>query len=220
MTQSQLTHCGPLNQHYLNRIERTLRGALEIHPRLTVIRVDLRLPNNGIFSDDPMEWDTPTLFANTNPNLISRFIASLKAQIKAEYDSKQREGVRVHPCELNHVWVREYSQEHKEHYHLALMVNKDRYFSLGNYNMPGGLAWMIKKAWASALGLSVEHFYTLVNIPQNPIYTLNHNAPHDEFVAQLSPLLKRLSYLAKEKTKVYGTDKRNFGCSDPKKKWK
>lgn len=220
MTQTQLTQCGPLNQHYLNRIEATLQGALDVSPRLTVIRVDLRLPNTGIFSDDPLEWDTPTMFANTTSNLMARFIASLKAQIEAEGYAKLRAGKRTHPTELHHVWAREYSQEHKEHYHVALMVNKDRYFSLGNFNTPGTLAWMIKKAWTSALGLDVEHFYTLVHIPQNPIYTLNHNAPRDLFLGQLYPTLTRLSYLAKEKTKFYGTGKRNFGCSNPKKKWR
>ena len=126
--------------------------------------------------------------------------------------------MREYPCEVNSVWVREFSKEHKEHFHVALMLNKDRYFSLGSYTSQGSLAWMIKKAWASALSLDVEQFSTLVHIPKNPSYTLNFNAPHDKFLNQLYPVLNRLSYLAKERSKVCGTGLRNFGCSNPSAK--
>lgn len=220
MSKTQLTNHGPLNQHYLQRIEETLKGALNIHPRLTVVRIDLRLPDNGSYSDNLLERDTPAFFANTGPNLIKRFIASLKAQIEAEQYAKTKKGMRVHPCEVQQVWAKEYSKNHKNHYHVALMFNKDRYFVLGDYNDHNSLGWMIIKAWASALGLSPEESATLAHFPENAVYHLNHNAPHDVFMKQLYPLLKRLSYLAKEKTKVYGTGQRNFGCSNPKKKWR
>ncbi len=217
MTQSRLTNHGPLNEHYLSRIEETLRNALAIHPRLTVIRIDLRIPDNGSFSENALERDTPSFFANTGPNLIKRFIASLKAQIEAEQYNKTKLGMRVHPCQMQHVWVREHSNNHKSHYHMALMLNKDRYYSLGNYQYQGSLASMIIKAWASALGLSTEVTNTLVHFPENPTYHLNHNAPHENFMSQLYPVLTRLSYFAKEETKFYGTGQRSFGCSNPKK---
>ncbi len=219
MTQTRLTNHGPLNQHYLNRMEQTLRGALAIHPRLTIVRIDLRLPDNGSHSENVLERDSVTFFANTGTNLIKRFIASLKAQIGADGYAKIRAGIRVHPCEVNYFWAREYSKNHKEHYHFALTFNKDRFFALGDYGSRNTLAGMIIQAWSSALGLNPEDAATLVHFPENPIYHLNHNAPREEFMMQLYPLLTRLSYLAKERTKVYGTGQRNFGCSKPKKRW-
>lgn len=216
MTQTRLSNIGSLNEHYLNRIEETLRNALEIHPRLTVIRIDLRIPDNGTYSENSLERDTPIFFAKIGSDQIKRFMASLKAQIAAEQYSKTKAGMRVHTSQVHHVWVKEYSNNHKSHYHLALMVNKDRYFSLGNYRNQGSLAWIIIKAWASALGLTKDECSTLVHFPENPIYHLNHYAPHDEFMSQLYPVLTRLSYLAKNKTKMYGTGQRNFGCSNPK----
>ncbi|BDM66079.1 hypothetical protein NFHSH190041_35310 [Shewanella sp. NFH-SH190041] len=217
MTYPQLTNQGPLNQNYLKRIEETVNGALAIHPRLTVIRIDLRLPDNGAHSDNPLEHDTPAFFANTGPNLIKRFIASLKAQIAAEQYEKLRLGMRVHDTGTQYVWAREYSQNHKSHYHLALLFNKDRYFSLGSYYDPNSLAGKVRKAWASALGMPVEMCSALVHFPENPVYHLNHNAEPATFLAQLYPMLTRLSYLAKENSKVNGTGQRNFGCSNPKK---
>ncbi len=217
MSRNRITGHGPLNTRYLARMEQTLLGALEQHPRLTVVRVDLRIPDNGSFSDNPLERDAPTFFMNTGPNLIKRFIASLKAQIQAEQYAKTRQGLRVHPCKLEHIWAREHSHNHKDHYHVALLLNKDRYHSLGNYKSPGTLAWMIKRAWANALGVNVEDFYTLVHFPENPVYRLNFNLSHEEFLLQAGPALIRLSYLAKERSKPRGTGQRNFGCSNPKK---
>ncbi|WP_286240944.1 inovirus Gp2 family protein [Neptuniibacter halophilus] len=218
MSKTKLTNHGPLNDRYLKRMEETLRRALQTHPRLTVIRIDLRLPDNGCFSDNPLEIDSPTFFMNTGPNLLQGFFSSIKAQMAAEEYAKARRGMRVHACELEYVWVKEYSTNHKAHYHLALMFNKDRYFQLGSHCDPNALGWMIIKAWASALGIHPEDCSALVHFPENGVYHLNHNAPHEEFMAKLYPLLVRLSYLAKEKTKMYGTGQRNFGCSNPKKK--
>lgn len=217
MSHTQLKDCGPLDPHYLQRIEETLREALAIHPRLTVIRVDLQLPDNGTYSENLLEHDSPAFFANTEQNLIARFIASLKAQIKADEYAKLKKGTRAHPCELHYVWAREYSHNHRQHYHVALMLNKDRYFSLGHYNYQGSLAWKIKKAWSSALGLNVQNMHTAARFPDNPVYSVNANAPFEVFWGQLCPVLKRLSYLAKEKTKVYGTGQRNFGGSSKKR---
>jgi len=218
MIRTGLTGCGLLNQHYLYRIEETIGGALELHPRLMVVRIDLRLPNNGSYSENTLEQDSVTSFANTGVNIVKRFMSSLRAQIAAEADGKKKAGARVHQCELNYIWAREYSQKLKEHYHVALTLNKDRYFSLGDYKKHSSLAGMIIKAWASALGMLITEVGPLVHFPKNPVYHLDHNASHEEYTKQICLVLMRLSYLAKENSKVYGTGNRNFGCSKPQKK--
>ena len=55
---------GSLNQHHLARINDTVMGALALHPRVLIARIDLRILNNGGYSDNPLERDVPTCFVN------------------------------------------------------------------------------------------------------------------------------------------------------------
>ena len=70
------------NPFWQQRIRETVLHALDVHPRLTALRVDLRLP------------DVP---AATDAAVIPRFINALKARIDAYQKRKRREGKRVHP---------------------------------------------------------------------------------------------------------------------------
>lgn len=133
------THCGPLSVRYLQEIESTLRQAVSCHPRTLAVRVDLRFPANAQRTDDAV---------------ISRFFASLKAQIEADLNAKDRAGRRVHPCTLRYVWVREQDSAPRQHYHVLLLLNADTYNCLGNYQAESGnLAYRIRSAWASAVGV-------------------------------------------------------------------
>ncbi len=79
------------NPFWQQRIRETVRHALDVHPRLTALRVDLRLP------------DVP---AATDAAVISRFINALKARIDAYQKRKHREGKRVHSSTLHYAWAR------------------------------------------------------------------------------------------------------------------
>ncbi|MCX0048088.1 inovirus Gp2 family protein, partial [Escherichia coli] len=126
------------NPFWQQRIRETVRHALNVHPRLTALRVDLRFP------------DVP---AATDAAVISRFINALKARIDAYQKRKHREGKRVHPTTLHYVWAREFGEfKGKKHYHLMLLVNRDTWCRAGDYRAPESLAGMIKQAWCSALG--------------------------------------------------------------------
>ncbi len=118
------------------RIRETVRHALDVHPRLTALRVDLRLP------------DVP---AATDAAVISRFINALKARIDAYQKRKHREGKRVHSSTLHYAWARSLGVQGKKHYHLMLLVNRDTWCRAGDYRAPESLAGMIKQAWCSAL---------------------------------------------------------------------
>lgn len=129
------------NPFWQQRIRETVRHALNVHPRLTALRVDLRFP------------DVP---AATDAAVISRFINALKARIDAYQKRKHREGKRVHPTTLHYVWAREFGEcKGKKHYHLMLLVNRDTWCRAGDYRAPESLAGMIKQAWCSALGVDV-----------------------------------------------------------------
>ena len=132
------------NPFWQQRIRETVRHALNVHPRLTALRVDLRFP------------DVP---AATDAAVISRFINALKARIDAYQKRKHREGKRVHPTTLHYVWAREFGEcKGKKHYHLMLLVNRDTWCRAGDYRAPGSLAGMIKQAWCSALGVMTPAF--------------------------------------------------------------
>ncbi len=124
------------NPFWQQRIRETVLHALDVHPRLTALRVDLRLP------------DVP---AATDAAVISRFINALKARIDAYQKRKHREGKRVHSSTLHYARAREFGElKGKKHYHLLLLVNRDTWCRAGDYRAPGSLAGMIKQAWCSA----------------------------------------------------------------------
>jgi hypothetical protein len=189
---------GLLNHRHLQRSKETISKALDCHLRTFALRVDLRLPDE---------------LASIDPAVISRFIASLRAKIKSDLKRKEREGKRVHPCTLRFLWVREFNQgEGKKHYHVVLLLNKDTYTFMGDYNkVSDSLASMISHAWTSALNVDSLRYKTLTHFPKNPWYSLNRNK--DDFQDVYSKFIYRIEYLAKLRSKCNGDGERNFGCS-------
>ena len=199
-----LPRATPYIGEYLANIASVINDAVNEHPRSIAIRCDLRFP----FDYNVDGTSTP----------ISRFMASLKAQMESADQAKRRANMRVHPCTLRYVWVREWSDARLWHYHVVLFLNKDRFFTLGQFKSePNGVAEdinlsdRIQKAWASALSIYPSNVIGLVHFPQNPTYVLNRGS--SDFENQYASLYERLSYFAKEETKHYGDGKNNFGCS-------
>ncbi|UPR31041.1 inovirus-type Gp2 protein [Vibrio crassostreae] len=89
-------------------------------------------------------------------------------------------------------------------------MNQASYYPLGKFHYEKTLAFMVKKAWASALGLSTEETERLVEIPDNPVYTVNRNPPP----ARFHNLAIRLAYFAWDNNKILGGGRRNFGYSN------
>lgn len=194
---SVITYRGPLVESYLQASERTLRRALLDHPRTLAIRVDLRLPS-----------DT----GNIQSNVISKFTASLKSQIEADLRQKNRAGKRVHPCRLRYIWVREQGTSKTPHYHVLLLLNLDTYRCLGHFEaIEGNMAARIQKAWASALGESLEAIKGAVYFPKNATYSIKSHSP--SFLDDFDQLFYRLSYFSKIDTKDFGDHVNHFGCS-------
>ncbi|WP_166110061.1 inovirus Gp2 family protein [Pseudoalteromonas sp. Z9A5] len=192
------------NPIYQQRIESVLNHAVEQYPRLNVVRFDLYLP------DYYQCIDTPKAVAN---NLISRFFASLKVRLSIDAIQRRRLGHRVHDTDLYYVWAREFGElANKEHYHITIFINKDRFHSLGSYDYnSGSLASLIIQAWASALSIPAYEAQNLINFPDNASNWIERKSKG--YLAQKAAVGTRLNYLAKNKTKVYGDGKRNFGTS-------
>lgn len=171
------------------------RAVLE-HHRTYAIRCDLTVPM----------W-----MGELDTALISRFFASLNAQIQADLKRKVREGKRSYPCTLRYSWAKEQHLSQHWHYHIVIYLNKDAYHCLGDIGAANGnMAARIKRAWASALGVDLESVNGCVNFSGD--FYLDVNDPW--FDAQMWKFFEAISYLAKVATKNYGDGAKNFSCSN------
>lgn len=203
----------PLSENYLQRIHDTLSHCVSEYPRTCAIRFDLRFPEGW------PPYDT---------KVISRFIDSLKEQIAADLARKHREGKRVSDTRLRYVWVKERDSALNWHYHVAIFINRDAYFTLGKIRSQLGFGWedfphcveavtgvnmadRIVRAWASALGCYPEEVYRAVHFPKNCVYKIDRNSL--DYNDQFQEVFRRLSYFAKADTKHYDDGSNWFGCS-------
>ncbi|HGX3269375.1 TPA: inovirus Gp2 family protein [Citrobacter koseri] len=195
---------GKTNAHYMKRLEEITHYAMEDYARVLAFRVDLRLP-----SDNQHKGYDSTV--------ITRFIASLKAQIAAYLNKRRREGKRIYPCKLRYVWVREFGEEKgNKHYHMLLLVNREIFRNTAltmerSAQYRGLLVGMVARAWAVALkrtgGMADKVPFHLPGVS----YELNRrNGTNTDFYRSY---IYHISYLAKEYTKNHDDGERNFGCS-------
>ncbi|PVZ79462.1 inovirus Gp2 family protein [Serratia sp. S1B] len=201
-----------LNQYYAKRITETMDKALAQYPRLLAVRFDLRFP------DEENRVDCPTRYYD-NPDVISRFINSLKSQIAEDIKRKRKAGKNTLTCDVRYIWVREHNeQETKNHYHVVLLFNKDAYAwpgrretgtSFNRYSV----FQMVIEAWVRAIKREdhEKNHHGLIHLPHEGFYQLNRNKP--DFKAKYEELTERAMYLAKDHSKNTSDGYRNFGCS-------
>lgn len=198
----QTSH-GPLILSYLESMNQVLQNALNEHSRTLAIRIDLRLPQVADCPDFPQAYDN---------SVMSKFIDSYKAQVRADQVKRGRDDKRVFKCEVKFIWVAEHDSVMNDHWHLVILINKDCYDRLGDITATeGNTAARIKKAWASALGLELHEAAGLVHFTDNGVFRLDVNSK--TFNDDYCNLFYAISYLAKAKTKHYGDGTKSFGCS-------
>lgn len=191
-----------LHQTYMQRMHALLMDCLTLHPRWSVFRIDLRVPEGG----------------SLPPGAITDFIESMKSQMAHAQATKYAAGKRGYDPMLR--YVREWNGADFPHYHVALLLNRDAYFSLGitvNYSpMNAAMARCLPdvricKAWGVALRVEWCTALRGVHFPERPVSPLQiRNADYQQ---QLIGVLYCLSYFAKFQTKLYGDGQRNFGMS-------
>lgn len=203
----------PMIEQYLELIHMTMWNALNENNRISIPRFDIHFKRASL---------------QEAKKVISRFIASLKAQIRADEERKRREGKRVYRCRIRCIWAKERNRSHNPHYHVALLLNKEAYFTLGQLKEvitiqdcpvdrllesdgKTNMIDRIRKALASALGCSLHDVNGLIHIPKDPVHLIDRNSPR--FQTQFNEAFERLSYFAKVDTKHYGDGTHWFGCS-------
>lgn len=197
----------PMSQRYLERAHAVYRDALTRYSKVFMFHVILRFPAN---------------YAGSSTGVISAFTDSFRERVQRDLARRRSNVDRVHPTNIHYVWCREVNAEHREHYHVMVLVNANTYRALGCFGTPecNQLAGMICMSWASALGLSLEeskglaHFASggeVISTQQIPYFTiaLKNGLLTDNYGAGFF----WLSYLCKLSTKQYGDGSRNFGSS-------
>jgi uncharacterized ubiquitin-like protein YukD len=185
------------NELYLSQLKALLDKSTVDSTRSIAFRFDLRFPAG---------------YKGDVKKVITKFFESLKAKIKAKEAKTQREGKRVYPSNLKYAWVRENDGADNDHFHVVIILNKDAFSVLGNFKSTNAnTAQRVKKAWCSALSYKEENSDGLVHYAKKGVYILDKNAL--SFNTTYCDLYYRISYFAKNRTKVYGTGKRSFGCS-------
>ncbi|EME2730127.1 inovirus Gp2 family protein [Proteus mirabilis] len=196
-----------ISYYILRRLLAVVENTLEHHNRVFAIRVDLRFAQDS----SPDAPDMPICFQRTDERAITRFIESLKSQLRAAHHRTGRSGTPALPY---YAWVRERNESEYPHYHLVLLFNRDIYGYLGNYlqDDANNMATRIQRAWCSAIGLAYPDYAPLVNFPESPVFRFDRRdalARHSNYF----DFLLRMTYLAKMNTKELMTDFRNFGTS-------
>ena len=198
---------GLLDVYKFNRIIEVMQNTLIHYKRVRAFRIDLRFASDYSAGD----VDSPVHFQQADPKAITRFIDSLKSQLKVHRKHKR---IFSKQDDFKYVWVREKDESFHHHYHLVLFFNRDIYYPLGNYSSDesSGLAALIQKAWCSALQVYFPDYAYLVHFPDNCAYNFDRKSAtlqDEKYVGAL----ERFLYLAKVNTKTMGDGYRNFGCS-------
>lgn len=198
------------NAYHMQRLEDLTVFVMNEHARVLAFGLDLYLPQHNQHKGHESA-------------VITRFIASLKAQIAAYMNKRSREGKRIYPCPVYYAWAREFGEINgNKHYHLVLLVNREVFscmmLKLGFKGTGRGLLLsMAAKAWCHALKLKGKAKES-VSYHLAGVFELNRregtHSPDYEYY------LKRICYLAKKRSKENDDGERNFGCSQFKAKAK
>ncbi|MBO1518104.1 inovirus Gp2 family protein [Oceanisphaera pacifica] len=181
-------------EQYLDKAWTVIEKQLNNFGRVFAIRLDLRWPT----------WMSATLNDN---RVVERFISSLKAKLNHVYKRDSMQG-RVHYHGLRYIWARELGVEGRPHYHFVLLLNRNAYFTLGDWNKCSGtLHSQITSAWASALDIDIFNIKGLVNVSST--FSLIKNDGYQSFPT----FFQAVAYLCKETTKEYGNGVHAFGTS-------
>ncbi len=198
---------GYMDYEIINKLEEVIRNALTDYSSIFAVRVDLRFTEPEVGCPD-----SPVCFQNAEGQVMKRFIASLKSQLRAYDERRKRTGVRVHPTKLRYLWVCEQDEAELPHYHLLILLNKAAYWRLNNFHSSDSLAGKIQKAWCSALGLDYPEYGKLVHFPDSCEYILSRKDVTNRTPA-FRDFMLRVFYLAKLRTKIHGEGRRCIGYS-------
>jgi hypothetical protein len=183
---------------YLESAWQVLERAKQEYNRIYAVRIELLYPAST------------KAFGTEDNQVMDRFKKALDSRIQWRSNIQCRSGKRVHPCRVRIIWAREQNDSLNPHYHAVLLLNRDRYFRMGRYDRDAdNLFALVYAAWSSAIARQTGGVEGAVHVPDNAGYYLLSS---DGYAAE-PELFKRISYLCKIRTKVYGERYHGFGVS-------
>ncbi|HEQ3589974.1 TPA: inovirus Gp2 family protein, partial [Vibrio harveyi] len=151
---------------------------------------------------------------------MKKFFGSLESQIAGELKRRKRRFRTVSEERLRYIWCKEIDKSENPHYHLVIFLNKDNFYSLGDFKRVirdeckcKHLYQMLLCAWSRVLGIELEEAHRVIYIPENAAYKIR--SFEGEVVAgnyDFIKLFNRSIYLAKARTQAIGAS-RSFGRS-------
>jgi hypothetical protein len=192
------SHNGRLDNDYLHSTKLTFDYALNQYPRTLLIRFDLHYP---------LSYPIDRVIGKQ----ITKFQESFKA-IMCAYLKRKKHNRHSQP---RFIWCREVVTSVYPHYHVAVLLNGDVFQGIGPYDDLTGeyISGMVAKAWASAIGITVGQASGAIFFPNNGTYEINKRLDTETFYNQYNQAFYRVSYLAKQESKQYGSREKNFGSS-------
>lgn len=186
------------NEQYRQDFMNAILDAVDEFPRTLALRVDLRFSKDYQYEKSNKE--------------ITRFIESLKAKLAVDCRKRSDRWNRTLRNRLRYIWVREVGElNRRKHYHVLLLLNKNIYKGLGNFDSDNSLAALIQQAWCSALSLDWEQHRYLVHFPEKACCYLHGNSAN--YMQEATDLMRNIDYMVKNYSKPYGDGYRSIGSS-------
>jgi|SRR5690625_647330 len=190
----------PFIQSHLDKAHSVISWARNQSSRIYAVRLDLRFPQH---------YELSGLRALSNEPL-QLFFKSLRKRLERHNREADRLGVRRHADRFVHLWSREYDKGHvRPHFHVLLIFNGHAFKSMGDLKVGGSSLYrMIEESWLAALRCQGMGQDNLVHVCKSGQYWL-----HSDNTAGFSDLFRRISYMAKVRSKSFNDRFHRFGGS-------
>ncbi len=199
----RLSPINPSNYDYSNirGIKDVFFDALSTYPRVLAVRCRLTMPQGHAHTRENPSF-------RSQENLLIQFIDEFKDELSIDQQRKQEQRQRIYGSDVFYFWRSNRDMAGNIYYDLFIMVNKDEYHKIGNYEGTD-LSAMIIRALASVMQLSdteaEEYYYFFAR------YKLSSNRPN--FIIQLKYAFETACSMVKRNVSTHWFSTCHFGSS-------
>jgi hypothetical protein len=204
--QNQIDSLYPINPSdddysYIRCIKDTFFDALSTHPRVLAVRCRLTVPQGHVHTRENPSF-------RSQENLLIQFIDEFKDELSIDQQRKREQRQRTYGSDIFYLWRSNRNVAGNIYYDLFIMVNKDEYHKVSDYEGTD-LSAMIIRSWANVMWLSdkeaEEYVYFLVR------YKLSSNRPN--FIIQVKYAFETACSMVKRNGPTHSSNVSYFGSS-------
>ncbi|WP_316672968.1 inovirus-type Gp2 protein [uncultured Tolumonas sp.] len=175
--------------------------ALSAHPRVLAIRCRLTVPQEHIHTRKKNSFQI-------QEKLLIQFIYEFKDELATDQRIKREQRRRTHGSDVFYFWRTNRNAAGNIYYDLFIMVNKDEYHKVSDYEGTD-LSAMIIRAWASVIRLSAKESYEYVFFSKR--YKLS--SKRENFIGQLQCAFDRVCSMLQRNEPTHWSNVCHFGSS-------